>query len=597
MPWGFRRASALGLVSVVPLFCLAQASCGVEDAASPPGGSPSREGGDDGAFSAPPVEPDDIPQGDVDVLSRIRTSDDRKPISPLLYGVNAITQAEFPDELLASVSFIRRGGDRANAYNWETNVSNGSHSGGFGNDLYLVERLRDPTAPATLDLTLIDKNRKAGRGTMVPFVLNDFVAGQLSGSIPFDDPGFRDDYFKRVVIVKPTTFSAEPDLDDGFVYTDEHFNYMKSKLGEDIYAPGKGQVMVGIDNEPDLYAYNFPMLQDGAGDNLEYPAGSGKTVGKRVTGPEFIARFVKFAKRVRETEPEAAIVGPSHYHFDGWTSWHGSMSEYSDTGRWFMDDFLKAAKEESTGGKRLLDTWDFHWYPQHMERETFVWDLDDSRRPLNDVELEHILQDTRSYWDDEYDEHSWITSVDHLNGPTMILSRLQKHIADAYPGTHLGVSEYFPGGCAHISSGIGTVDSLGIFARMGIHLAAIWPVCDRMEFAYGGIQLVHNTDGKGLRFADTVVKVEHTEKKESSVFAGSDDPTKVTVLVTNKTNAERRIGLRIWNPAKLGKVAIHRIDAEHARPTLADEDNLTKTNAYVYAAPPLSASLLVFLSK
>src|SRR5262249_47503365 len=157
-----------------------------------------------------------------------------------------LTHADFPDELLASVTFVRRGGDRSNAYNWETNVSNGSYSGGFGNDLYLVERLPDPSAPATLDLTLIEKNRKAGRGTMVPFVLNDFVAGRIAADIPFDSPTFRTNFFKRVVIVKPTAFSSEPNLTDGFVYTDEHFNYMKSKLGEDIYAPGAGQVMVGV---------------------------------------------------------------------------------------------------------------------------------------------------------------------------------------------------------------------------------------------------------------------------------------------------------------------------------------------------------------
>lgn len=597
MTFGYRPASVLGLVTVVFGAIFASASCAAEAPASPPKGG---DGGlDSSAFATPPIEPDAIDKGDVDVLSIVRTPDDRIAISPLIYGVNSI-QGEYPVGLQKAITFVRRGGDRANAYNWETNVSNGSHSGGFANDLYLVETLPNPNAAATLDLTLIAKNRKAGRGTMVPFVLNDYVAGAQSASISFSNSSFRTQFFKRVEIVKPSAFASEPDVSDTKVYTDEHFAYMKAKLGEDIYAPGPGQVIVGIDNEPDLYAYNFPMLQDGSGEDLFFPDEGGTKVGKRVTGPEFTQRFVKFAKRVRELQPNANIVGPSHYHFDGWTSWHGSMlDKYTDSGkgRWFMDDFLETAKSESEkAGARLLDTWDFHWYPQHMERETFVWDLDDSRRPLNDVELEHILQDTRSYWDDSYNEDSWITSTDHLAGPANILTRLQKHIADAYPDTHIGVSEYFPGGCAHIASGIGTVDSLGIFARMGVHLAAMWPVCERMEFAYGGIQLVRNADGNGLRFADVSVRVEHPEKKESSVYAGSDDPKRVTVLVTNKTKASRRVGLRIFNTSKLGKVATYRIDANSATPKLVDEDAMTKTNAYVYAAPALSASLLVFES-
>jgi hypothetical protein len=41
-------------------------------------------------------------------------------------------------------------------------------------------------------------------------------------------------------------------------------------------------------------------------------------------------------------------------------------------------------------------------------------------------------------------------------------------------------------------------------------------------------------------------------------------------------------------------VRVYRIDAGHAAPTLAAEASLTKLNAHLYAAPPLSATMLVF---
>ncbi|MBN9164285.1 MAG: hypothetical protein J0I07_25200 [Myxococcales bacterium] len=543
----------------------------------------------------PPGDPDVFDESEVDVVSIIRTTEGRRPISPLIYGINTITTATpLPDEVMTAISFVRRGGDRANAYNWETNVSNGAGETDWSNDYYLAGGLPNANAPAAVDLELITRNRAAGRGTMVPFVLNGYVAGPTGGDFPYASPGGwnRDLYFKRVGLVKPTAFSTTPDLNDAFVYTDEHFAYMRNKIGQDIYAPGPSQVMVGIDNEPDLYAFNFPMLQTGGGDPLR--ASNGVQIGTRVTGTEFTSKFLLFAKRIKSLAPGAMIVGPSHYHFDGWTSWHSSMPEYTSRGKWYMDDFLATVKVESEKiGKRLLDTWDFHWYPQTLSGGVFVWDLDDSVRPLTEKEITEIVQGPRSYWDHEYDEDSWITN-DHLLGPAFILERLQTRIDAAYPGTHLGVSEYFPGGCAHISSGIAVADSLGIFARMGVHLAAMWQTCTRLEFAFGGLMLVRNADGKGLRFADTVVKVEHPEKVETSVYAGSDTGKRVTMLVINKTKASRRVGLRAFHTEKLTSVDVYRIDAEHAHPHLAMQEKLAKKNAYAYEAPPMSAAMLVF---
>ena len=230
-------------------------------------------------------------------------------------------------------------------------------------------------------------------------------------------------------------------------------------------------------------------------------------------------------------------------------------------------------------------------------RGTFVWNLNDSVRPLTQAEITAIVQGPRSYWDKDFDERSWITK-DHTFGPAYVITRLQKRIAKDYPGTKLGVSEYFPGGCAHIASGLAVADSLGVFARMGVHLAALWPACARLEFAFGGIELFRNADGHGLRFADTAVKVEHPEKVASSVYAGSDsDGKRVTVVVINKTNATRRIGLRLFHPRRLTKVAIRRIDAAHATPHFAGESRLRKKNAFAYKAPAMSAALLVFTAR
>lgn len=48
------------------------------------------------------------------------------------------------------------------------------------------------------------------------------------------------------------------------------------------------------------------------------------------------------------------------------------------------------------------------------------------------------------------------------------------------------------------------------------------------------------------------------------------------------------------NDAELKTVAIYRIDAASPSPIFVRRDTLAKKNAYLYAAPPFSASLLVF---
>ena len=54
------------------------------------------------------------------------------------------------------------------------------------------------------------------------------------------------------------------------------------------------------------------------------------------------------------------------------------------------------------------------------------------------------------------------------------------------------------------------------------------------------------------------------------------------------------VGLRITNVDALARVAVYRIDAADPSPYLALSDTLTLSNAYPYAAPALSAAMLVF---
>ena len=540
----------------------------------------------------------------VDVVETIDTTSGRTPISPLIYGINGEAGDGYPAALLKGVTFVRRGGDRGNSYNWETNVSNGGIENGYASDLSLTAGVANPNAPAGQDLTALTKNRAAGRATMVPFVLNDYVAKQVVDYIPWDQPGFvRTDYFTKETILKPTPYASTPSLTDGVVYTDEQLAYMRAQFPDDILGPSATRLIVGIDNECDLWDYNFPMLQTGQGAGIPANANGASTssiiVGTQVTANEFFQRVISFTTKVKSLAPQSFIVGPSHYGFDGFRAWNLPSSPlYPSTGHWFMDDFLAAMNTASTkAGIRLLDVWDFHWYPQQVFNGVTVSALDNHQSGgLTAAEITAIVQGPRSYWDQTYNENSWITDQYHLDAPAYILTRLQARIAAGYPGTPIGVSEYFPGGLNHISSGMATADTLGVFGRMGVEVAAMWPNGSNGDcaFAFGGIELLRNADGNGMAYASTSVAVVNPDLAQSSVYAGMDTPDRVTVLAVNKTAATRTFGLELTNANKLGKVAIYTIDAAHSSPYLAKNDTLTKSNAYAFAAEAMSASLLVF---
>ena len=64
--------------------------------------------------------------------------------------MNSAAPGVIPPDVLAGVTFVRRGGDRCNAYNWETNASNGALKGNYANDMYLARYLAQPNAPGEL---------------------------------------------------------------------------------------------------------------------------------------------------------------------------------------------------------------------------------------------------------------------------------------------------------------------------------------------------------------------------------------------------------------------------------------------------------------
>ena len=121
---------------------------------------------------------------------------------------------------------------------------------------------------------------------------------------------------------------------------------------------------------------------------------------------------------------------------------------------------------QQTTGKQLLDVLSVHYYPQDGS-----FSNDDSRA----AQLIRN-QSTRSLWDPNYVDQSWIATVGIDSGIVDLIPNLQKLVSQYYPGLKTAVTEYNWGDEPNLNGATTQADVLGIFGRQGLDMATRWTV-------------------------------------------------------------------------------------------------------------------------
>lgn len=93
------------------------------------------------------------------------------------------------------------------------------------------------------------------------------------------------------------------------------------------------------------------------------------------------------------------------------------------------------------------------------------------------------LRMTRSLWDPNYIDESWIgtsTAQNHQPNPNAVwlIPRFKQLISINYPGTKLSLSEWSSGADTDVTGGLLAVDSLGIYGVNGLDSATYWATPD-----------------------------------------------------------------------------------------------------------------------
>ncbi|MDQ1912819.1 glycoside hydrolase family 44 protein [Paenibacillus sp. GD4] len=518
-----------------------------------------------------------VPTGKFTVNFTVDTEAQRAPISPYIYGTN--------DDLTGTENWgsRRQGGNRMSTYNWENNASNAGDDYFHRSDNYVPWYYGGIPWGGNMDDPGIgvsgfhQKSQAMGAYTLTTLQTAGYVAADKNGEVSSAEtaPSSR---WKQVQAAKGAPFSLTPDLTDDKVYMDEFVNLLVNKHGNASTPTGiKGYA---IDNEPSLWKSTHPHM---------HPAKPGSA--------EVLNKGIELAKAVKHVDPYAEMFGPVAYSFDEMYSMHAADDWESVKGnyRWYADYYLdkfRIASEQEN--KRLLDVFDFHWYPEISAGGYRITDSGSNDKLEANLAR---MQAPRSLWDPSYTEDSWIGQWYSSFLP--VIPRLQQSIDEYNPGTKIAITEYNYGGENNVYGGIAHADVLGIFGKYGVYLANFWKMVNNLEdapYVTAAFKIFNNYDGGGARFGDTKVKAETSNIENSSIYGSvfKDSDNKLHLIVMNKNNDHAMNAvLNIAGSTQYKSARVWAFDG--TSPQITEREGISRItgNSFTYEVPKLTVAHIV----
>jgi hypothetical protein len=488
----------------------------------------------------------------------------RRPISPLIYGVNAdlsVDGSAFAAEVAAThPTLIRLGGNRWTAYNWENNYSNAGSDYLYENDDYLSSS----TKPGAAVLPTVEAAKAIGATALVTVPIAGLVAADGARPVPLDNPPDAS-RFDLDEPTDPEPLTTTPDLHAGAVYQDQFVYWLKHSVhGE--------PVMFSLDNEPDLWSSTHQEIHPDP-----------------TTYAEILHKDLEYAAAIKRVWPTAAVTGPVSYGWEGYESLQNAPGSARDGNflEWWMRQVHRADEQAHSV---LIDDLDLHWYPEATGNGIRITGSEDS--PVIAAARE---QAPRSLWDPSYVEDSWITA-DSLGGHGIdLIPRLEREIAADDPGLNLDLSEWDYGGGNDISGGIATADVLGIFAKYGVHAAAFWALQPNEDFAYGAFAVYRDYDGHGASFGDTEISSTTSDPAGTSIYASieSSHPDHLVIVVINKNDDALLASLRVVSGESFTTAKVYTLTSASPRPRPAGSLRSDAHDQFRYELPAQSVSVIV----
>ena len=499
-----------------------------------------------------------------DVVITVNPSQTHK-ISPYIYGIN---DRFFLNDAPRNLPFDRSGGNRWTAYNWENNASNAGNDWYFESDDYLG----GGETPGEAARSRVATDHANGVASLITIPLQGYVTADKNGSVDISDPNHLAARFKQVAFKKGSAFAYPPNTNDDYVYDDEFLWALRNQFTNDIYGDTNLPVFVSLDNEPDLWPSTHEEIQGSAMTPVD----------------TFITNSKSMCCAIKDLAPGAKTFGPVNFGFSGMSYWQGAYADFT-ADNWFVDKYLTEMKKaEQSEGRRLLDVYDFHWYPEAVSANgTRIGKL--VQPNLSADAIQTIVQNPRSLWDTNFTEKSWI--ADYFGGPIFILKRMQDKIAADYPGTGLAITEYQFGGENNIAGAVAEADYLGIFGSLDLFAASYWRQWTNMPFIAAGFDMYRDYDGKLGTFGDISIAASSSSVSNVTAYVSADSqhPSRHVIVAINRSWNAQDVAFFGINISGLAK--IYRVQDQQSTPAFVGSVP-ADLSSWVVTLPALSVSTI-----
>jgi hypothetical protein len=280
-------------------------------------------------------------------------------------------------------------------------------------------------------------------------------------------------------------------------------------------------------------------------------------------------RIVEYAAKVKDADPGAMVLGPEEWGWSGYfysgydqqwgakKGWGKLPDKASNGGRdylpWLLDELRK---NSDASGRRLLDAFTVHFYPQSGEFG------DDTSAGMQSMRN----RSTRALWDPAYVDASWIGEV------VMLIPRMKGWVQAWNPGLKTGITEYNWGAENHINGATAQADILGIFGREGLDLATRWTTPASGTPTFKAIKMYRNYDGKKSGFGDVSVSASGPNPDRISVFAAqrTSDRALTVMAIDKQLSGMASISLVVSNFQIAGAAQVWQLTVTNVISRLAD---------------------------
>lgn len=498
---------------------------------------------------------------------------DRRPINPLIYGVNWADSTQLAAGLYTA---NRRGGNGTTRYNWLFDTSNrafdyyflnineGGANGAAADAFVSSTRGAGAAVVMTVPIDQVAKSAarlpgfstaKYGPQTGTECDVNPGVSGCAANGNGICDPNLNTTLcpggarccnpagpavpgspgLRYVAGNSPADTSVAVDL---HTHVGDFVSHLVSGFGSAAGTGGGGVRFYNLDNEPMLWNSTHRDV---------HPAPPGYD--------EVWAKGLAAAAEIKSRDAAAEVLGPETWGWcDFWTSAKDAAAGDCLNGAdraahgalpwpaWYMQRSCasRLPAGHPAAGRLPVDWLDIHFYPQGNG----VDGLSGSQSAEDSAAVAAArLRSLKELYDPSWPSESWIA-----DGAIKVVQLIPRMRAwrDAYcPEMKLALTEYRWGKDNTLSGALAQAEALAIFGREGLDMALRWVAPPAGSLAEAAFRLYRNYDRAGSQVSGDTVRAASSDVDGVGSYAVRAANGKLFVLLFNKDTVARSVTVTV----------------------------------------------------